>query len=245
MQALGADGGGEFTGGVTLGPHFDSGPIGDVRVVHCESIVMLGHGDDVASAGVFKEFGPVVGIPFGSGEKRDKIFIAESVLRAEVVAVVLEGGIFLLVHIAGIPFVFRAGDRVDTPVNEDAEFGVLIPLGNFVVAKSFPVRGVGAGGDLLIDVAEDGGARGVVFGDGTLPFAIDFGGGFGGGGGSEWVSGLRGGDRSEEESEEEELQGRFHAQHCSAKGKEQAMTRGTQEDRQGQLRARRQVFVVV
>src|SRR5260370_36436600 len=98
---------------------------------------------------------------------------------------VFEGRIFLLVHVARIPFVFGARYGVNPPVKEDAEFGVLVPLRHFPAPQRLPVGSVRTRSDLLVDMVQDGGARSVVFGCGTLPLAIYLGGRFcsGGGGG--------------------------------------------------------------
>jgi hypothetical protein len=74
-------------------------------------------------------------------------------------------------------------------------------LRHFPTAKSFPVGGVGARGDLLLHLVQDGGARGVVLGHGTLPFAIYLGRGLCGGGGSEGIGGLCTSDRCAHEEE--------------------------------------------
>ena len=70
---------------------------------------------------------------------------------------------------ARIPFVAEGRNRVDAPVDEDAELGVLIPGGHLVALERVPV---GAERSVLcprIDFAEQRGARGVELVDGFLP----------------------------------------------------------------------------
>lgn len=64
----------------------------------------------------------------------DEVVVGPLAWIAVVFQVVPALGRALEVHRAGIPFVAEGRDRVDTPVEVDAEFGVLEPLG----------RGVGA-----------------------------------------------------------------------------------------------------
>ena len=204
MEAFGTNGDGELADNVTMRTHLGGGPVGDVGGVHGEAVVMLSDGDDVASASVFEELGPFLRIPFGGGEERDEILVAEFVLGAEALNVFGEGGIFLLIHVAGIPLVLRAGNGIDAPMNEDAEFGILIPLRHLEAAQGIPVGAKGAVIGLSVEGMENGGARSIVFGDGGLPFMINFDGGFGGGRGSERVGGLGAGQRSENESEKKD-----------------------------------------
>src|SRR5947207_7720445 len=82
---------------------------------------------------------PVGGVPFFRFEHRDKVFVAKLILRAESLNVLFKGGVLLLIHVARIPLV-RSRNRERTPVNEDAELRVLIPLRNFEFAQPFPSR---------------------------------------------------------------------------------------------------------
>ena len=47
------------------------------------------------------------------------------------------------VDVAGVPLVGEGGDGVDAPVDEDAELGVFVPVGDFVFLQGLPVSAVG------------------------------------------------------------------------------------------------------
>ena len=77
------------------------------------------------------------------------------------------------VHVAWIPFAAEGGDAVNAPVDEDAELGVFVPVGDFVFLQGLPV---GAVGTLRADAARffhERGALRIVFCAGVLPGLID------------------------------------------------------------------------
>ena len=163
VQAFGADGLGEGGDDVLLRAHLGRVPMGVVRVIHGESVVMLGDGHDVTGAGILEEFRPRHGVEVLGLEHRDEILVAEFRRRAVGVAMVLinPATAFLrLIHFAGIPFVAESGNRIHAPVDEDAELGVLIPGGDFVFGEGGPFGFKGTGvGDLanLGQLHRDGG----------------------------------------------------------------------------------------
>ena len=53
---------------------------------------------------------------------------------------VFEFGTSFKIHIARIPFIPKGRDRIDSPVNENSKFAVLIPVGNLVLPQRFPGR---------------------------------------------------------------------------------------------------------
>ena len=58
-------------------------------------------------------------------------------------------------------------------MNEDSEFGILVPLGSLVFLQRFPV---GAERALVIDpvdLLENGSARSIIFRAGLLPYLVD------------------------------------------------------------------------
>jgi hypothetical protein len=44
-----------------------------------------------------------------------------------------------LIHISWIPFVAEGWDRIDSPMNKNAELRVLIRVGHLIFLKGFPV----------------------------------------------------------------------------------------------------------
>src|SRR5579859_6090560 len=105
---------------------------------------MLGDGDDVFCASFLEEAGPGGGIEMLGFEERNEIFVAEFILRAVSRDMVFKFPGFGPVHFAGIPFGAEGGNGVNAPMDEDAEFGVLVPLGNFVLFEGLPVGTKGA-----------------------------------------------------------------------------------------------------
>ena len=79
-------------------------------------------------------------------KRRDEVLVAELVLRAVGLDVVLELLRALLVHVAGIPLVAEGGHGIDAPVDEDAELAVLVPRRRLVRSERFPGRLEGPGG---------------------------------------------------------------------------------------------------
>ena len=94
------------------------------------------------------------GFGFFRPEQGDEILVAELLLRAVGLHVVFVGRGALDVHIPGVPLVVVSGHAVNAPVDENAEFGVLIPLGGLPVGQGFPGVGVGPLGDYLVNVAQ-------------------------------------------------------------------------------------------
>ena len=60
MHAFCADGLREFAEHIALRPHLARAPVGEVRLVHGKAVVMFGHRDDIARAGIVKELCPGV-----------------------------------------------------------------------------------------------------------------------------------------------------------------------------------------
>ena len=102
-------------------------------------------------------------------ERRDKILVPEFRLRS------IGGDVMgklrrpCLIHIARVPFVAKRRNRVDSPVEEDAELGVLIPSGNLVLLQRIPIGAEWSSLSASIDLAEKRGARGVELVGGLFP----------------------------------------------------------------------------
>ena len=72
-----------------------------------------------------------------------------------------------------IPFIHCAGNSVDTPADEDAEFGVPEPLGNRMIAQGLPVWAIRSVVGLFIGQLEQSIAAAIEFGDRLLPLLVD------------------------------------------------------------------------
>ena len=183
-QPLFAHSRGQIADHVALRAHFDGGPVRQAGVVHGEAVVMLGHGNDVARAGFLEKLRPGRRVPLFRRELRDQILVAElvlmrRVLRRKVFLEILVRAFFGPVHVARIPLIFRAGHRIHAPMDEDAEFRVLVPLRNLIVAKALPIGPEGPVVGLAFCFLEQRIALRVVFSDGLLPFLVDLLGGLG------------------------------------------------------------------
>src|SRR5579884_3265274 len=106
-------------------------------------------------------------------EHWDEVLVAELILQAicrQMMLIFWRSG---HVHISWIPFIAESWNRVGSPIDENAELSVLVPFGNFVPLKRFPV---GAERTLLIhfvDMFQQVCACCVVFAARFLPNLID------------------------------------------------------------------------
>ena len=82
------------------------------------------------------------------------------------------------IHVAGVPLVLGRGHRVDAPVDEDAEFCVLVPLRLLVLDERGPVGAKGAVVSLALGLGKEAVALRVVLAHRLLPFFVDLGRGF-------------------------------------------------------------------
>src|ERR1700685_3162932 len=94
----------------------------------------------------------------------------------------------LKIHEPRIPLATESGDRINAPMDKDSKFCVLVPLGNFVGLKRFPIGTKRTFAVCAIDVGENRRARTIIFRARFLPHLIDSLGSFLGGGSSRWRS---------------------------------------------------------
>ncbi len=141
-HSLFADGLRQVADQITLRPHLCGTPLRKCRVVHREAVVVLSDGDDEFGARFAEELGPRIGVVGLGLEHGDEVLVAELGLRPVGFEVVLELRAILQVHVAGIPLIAKGRHRVDTPVDEDTEFGVDIPVRYSVLCQRFPRRSV-------------------------------------------------------------------------------------------------------
>ena len=150
-QALLPAGGGQLAQHIPVGAHLIGVPVGDVAAVHLEAVVMLGHGNHILRAGTAEQVGPGGGIELFRLEHGNEVLVAELLLRAVGLDVMLELLRALDVHVAGIPLAAEGGHAVHTPVDENAELQLLVPVGGLVAGQGGPGGVGGAPGDDLID----------------------------------------------------------------------------------------------
>src|SRR5580704_3874034 len=79
----------------------------------------------------------------------------------------------LVIHVAGIPFVAKGWNRVDAPMNEDAELRIAIPLGRFVVPQRLPVGTERAVVNHFVRVLENSCSLRVILRAGLTPKLVD------------------------------------------------------------------------
>src|SRR5215472_2935043 len=78
-----------------------------------------------------------------------------------------------LIHAARIPFVTECGNRIDTPMNENAELCVPVPIGRDILLQRLPVRTERTFLVNLIDLLQERGAFPVILSAGLLPSLVD------------------------------------------------------------------------
>ena len=141
-HALGANGPLQLADDIALGAHLAGAPLGIAGIPHREAVMMLGDRAGEFGARALEELRPFIGIEMFGGEHRDEVFVAEFGRVAVSLAVVLELGRALAVHIVGIPGDVGAGGRhaVDAPVGVDAKLRLAHPLGRRVRFQRRPIR---------------------------------------------------------------------------------------------------------
>ena len=82
VQAFRAHRLGQIANQVTMRPHLYRSPIREAAFVHGESVMMFENGDHIFSASVFKQPSPCTWIELLGPESGNEILVAEFVLRA-------------------------------------------------------------------------------------------------------------------------------------------------------------------
>ena len=155
-HAAGFDGFLQFTQDVAAGAHFSGIPVGDVALVHLEAVMMLRHGHDVLRAGLLKQVCPGIGRELLRLEHGDEILVAEILVGAVGLEVMLILAGALDVHAAGIPLAGIAGHGIHAPMDENAEFGAPVPIRHLETAQGLPGVLVGALFDHAVNLCKVG-----------------------------------------------------------------------------------------
>ena len=137
-----------------VGPIFAASQSVMAGVVHGKAVAVLGDRHDIARAGVDKEIEPGIGIEVLGAKHGDEVLVAEFRLRAVGFNVVPEGGGAFHIHVARIPLVSECRNRIDAPVDEDAELGVAKPIGNAIGGERIPVGAKRTGAQTGVDARE-------------------------------------------------------------------------------------------
>jgi len=151
VQSVVDGGGTQLADHVAFGPHLHGVPMRQGAAVHLEPVVVFGHREVVPGARLGEQVGPFIGVEPFRGEHRDEILVAEFGLRTVGLAMVVEFGVSLDVHVARIPFVAVFGHGVQSPVGEDAELGVGEPCRRPVAGQRGPIRLIRPFGDHAVD----------------------------------------------------------------------------------------------
>src|SRR5215468_4532193 len=78
-----------------------------------------------------------------------------------------------LIHAARIPFVTECGNRIDTPMNENTELCVPVPIVRDILLQRLPVRTERTFLVNLIDLLQERGAFSVILAAGLLTSLVD------------------------------------------------------------------------
>jgi len=113
---------------IAMRPHLDCAPVAYAAVVHREAVMMFRDRHNVFRARFFKQLGPGGWIEMFGFEHRYELFVSELVWRPIRCDVVLIFAGFSLIHASGIPFIAESRNGVDSPMHEDPELRVPIPL---------------------------------------------------------------------------------------------------------------------
>src|SRR5580693_4247272 len=98
---------------------------------------MVGKRDEEARASFLIAGDEFFGLPVEEGPLGAEVFEAEARRVTVVVELIFVLAMAFDVHLAAVP-VAGLGNALGAPVGPDAELGVLIPLGGFVLQQRFP-----------------------------------------------------------------------------------------------------------
>src|SRR3984957_8940799 len=118
-------------------------PAIDVAVPHGEAVGMFGDRPNVPGASLFEESNPGVRGEVLGSQGGGKIFVTEAIERA------VGGDLVLIlrparqVHPVRVPLTGKGGNRIETPMEINAELGVAVPVRTRMVLQGIPLRLVG------------------------------------------------------------------------------------------------------
>src|SRR5271170_2367580 len=143
FQTLLANSSLHFRHDITAGTHAYGVPAVDVAVPHGEAVGMLGDRPDISGASLFKEGNPGVRAEVVGSEGGGKILVTEAIQRAEGGDVVLVLWPARQVHPVRVPLTGKGGNRIETPMEINAELGVAVPVRTRMLLQGVPAWLVG------------------------------------------------------------------------------------------------------
>src|ERR1700732_3504759 len=120
-------------------PHLDRRPIGKIAIIHGKAIMMFKNWNHVLRSRSFEKPYPGFWIVVFRCEHGNEILVAEFngwPVGGNVVPVFL--GIHD-VHLSRVLLAAKCRNRVKTPVDENAELGILVPVGNLIARQRLPL----------------------------------------------------------------------------------------------------------
>src|SRR3984885_4116893 len=140
FQTLLANSALDFPHDIAAGPHAYGVPAIDVAIPHGEAVGMFGDRPDVPGAGLFEESNPGVRTEVLGSEGGSKILVTEAIQRAVGSDLVLVLRPTRQVHPVRVPLTGKGGNRVETPMEINAELGVAVPVRTRMVLQGVPAR---------------------------------------------------------------------------------------------------------
>ena len=133
---------GQFADDVALGAHGHGVPRVQCRVVHRKAVVVLCHGHHKARTRRRKQLCPGSCVELLGTKQGDEIFVAECRLWTVCRDVMFVFAAPLYVHIARVPLTTKCRHGVWSPMDENPELAVPIPLRYADALQRFPCRAV-------------------------------------------------------------------------------------------------------
>ena len=123
---------------IPLGSHFPGIPVGNFTLVHLEAVMMLRYGHHVSGSRLFKQISPFLRVEFFRLKHRDKILIAEFLMRPVGFHMMLKFRRSLNIHVPGIPLVGKGRNAVGAPMDKNTEFCLHEPVRHGMVPQALP-----------------------------------------------------------------------------------------------------------
>ena len=127
LDVVARAGGGEFLQRIALeGRGVDDIVLAGLGAVHGEAVVMLAGDHDVLHAGIVGHLDPLFGVEFYGIELGGQLFVFLDGNLGAVHDPLADAG-------DGLPLPFSGGNRIEAPVDEEAELGLAEPLHLFIL----------------------------------------------------------------------------------------------------------------
>ena len=141
----------DLTGNIPARSHLRRIPAVKVRCIHRKTVVVFTHWHDIFSTGFLKEVYPFVCVKLLTLEHRDEILVSEILGITEMFLMEFIFARTGIIHPSRIPFARICRNAVDSPVNEDSEFCLVIPGRCFVIRQRGPIGFISSLFDHFVD----------------------------------------------------------------------------------------------